>query len=170
LFWAAELLSGRSAGKRRTVRRSLGLITRGSAELILAVKLQSGRSARMSRTVRHWIESWGRPDLAYIRLSLSLLPPNRVFLPKSTLSFSLKHVGKTSRSRLFGVIRGQSEHIPGLLSSFFIMSSRYFDESLTLVLGFLHWKELGLVAPIYFWAMDSYKYLGHLVPSDEEMV
>jgi hypothetical protein len=79
-------------------------------------------------------------------------------------------VGKTSRSRLFGVIRGQSEHIPGLLSRFFIMSSQYFDESLTLVFGFLHWKELGLVAPIYFSAMDSCKFLGHLVPSDEEMV
>jgi hypothetical protein len=103
-------------------------------------------------------------------MSLSLLPPNRALLSKSTLSFSLKHMGKTSRSRFFGVIRGHSEHIPGLLSRFFIMSSWYFDESLTLVLGFLHWKELGLVAPIYFWAMDSCKYLGHLVPSDEEMV
>jgi hypothetical protein len=79
-------------------------------------------------------------------------------------------VGKTSRSRIFSVIRGQSEHIPGLLSRFFIMSSRYFDESLTLVLRFLHWKELGLVAPIYFWALDSCKYLGHFIPSDEEMV
>ena len=50
------------------------------------------------------------------------------------------------------------------------MSSRYFDESLTLVLGFLHWKELGLGAPICFWTMDSLKYLGDLVPSDEEML
>ena len=30
-----------------------------------------------------------------------------------------------------------------------------FDESLTLILGFLYWKELGLDAPIYFWTMDS---------------
>ena len=50
------------------------------------------------------------------------------------------------------------------------MSSRYFDEFLTLVLGFLHWKELGLGAPICFWIMDSLKYLGDLVPSDEEML
>jgi hypothetical protein len=164
------LRSGRSACKRRTVRRSSGLITRGSAELMSAVKFRGGRSAWTSRTIRRWTERWGRPDLAYIRLSLSLLPPNRAFLSKSTLSFSLKHVGKTSRSRIFGVIRGQSDHIPGLLSRFFIMSSRYFDESLTLVLGFIHWKELGLVASIYFWAMDSCKYLGHFVPSDEEMV
>jgi hypothetical protein len=157
LFWATVLRSGRSAGKRRTVRGSSRLVTRRSAELMSAAKFGSGRSAWKSRTVRHVTERWGRPDLAYIRLSLSLLSPNRAFLFKSTSSFSLKHVGKTSRSRIFGVIRGQSEHIPGLLSTFFIMSSRYFNESLTLVFGFTHWKELGLVAPIYFWAMDSCK-------------
>ena len=51
------------------------------------------------------------------------------------------------------------------------MSSRYFDESLTLVLGFLYWKELGLDAPIYFFlTMDSCKYLGDLIPSDEELL
>ena len=49
------------------------------------------------------------------------------------------------------------------------MSSRYFNESLTLVLGFLYWKELGLDAPIYFFTMDSCKYFGDLIPSDEEL-
>jgi hypothetical protein len=141
LFWAAVLRSGRSAGEGRTVRRSSGLVTRGSAELISAVKFQRRRSACMSRTVRHWTERWGRPDLAYIRMSLSLLSPTRDILSKSSLSFSIKHVEKTSRSRIFGVIHGQSEHIPGLLSRFFIMSSRYFDESLTLVLGFFIGKS-----------------------------
>ena len=50
------------------------------------------------------------------------------------------------------------------------MSSRYFNESLTLVLGFLYWKELGVDAPIYFLTMDSCKYLGDLIPSDEELL
>ena len=71
---------------------------------------------------------------------------------------------------LFGVVPGRSEHIPGLFSRLYIMSSRYFDESLTLVLVFLHWKELCLGVPICFWTMDSSKYLGDLVPSDEEML
>ena len=75
--------------------------------------------------------------------------------PKGSLSFSLKHVGETTRSRLFGVVPGRSENIPGLFSSLCIMTSQYFDESLTLVLGFLYWKELGLDAPICFWTMDS---------------
>ena len=76
-------------------------------------------------------------------------------IKKLSLSFSLKHVGETTRSRLFGVIPGRSENIPGLFSSLCILSSRYFDESLTLVLGFLYWKELGLDVPICFWTMDS---------------
>ena len=41
-----------------------------------------------------------------------------------------------------------------------IMSSRYFNESLTLVLGFLYWKELGLDAPIYFFGHGFLKILG----------
>jgi hypothetical protein len=157
LFWGAMLPSGRSACKLRTVREPSGFVPRRSAELMTAINFGSGRSAWKPRTVRDLTESWGRPGLLYIGLSLSLLSPTRDIHSKSPLSFSLKHVGKTSRSRIFGVIRGQSEHIPGLLSTFFIMSSRYFNESLTLVLGFTHWKELGLVAPIYFWAMDSCK-------------
>ena len=53
------------------------------------------------------------------------------------------------------MIPGRSKHIPGHSATFFIMSSRYFVDSLTLVLGFQHWKELGLGVPIYFLAMDS---------------
>ena len=83
--------SGRSAGKRRTVRRSWELSTRGSAEKLSTAeihcgqsacagqfwpeavsvswqckKFKGGRSARISRTVRDWTERWGRPDLTYI--------------------------------------------------------------------------------------------------------
>ena len=82
-------------------------------------------------------------------------PTNPHQTSKSSPSFFLKHMGETTRSRLFGVIPGWSDHIPGLFSRLYIMSSRYFDESLTLVLGFLHWKELGLGAPICFFTMDS---------------
>ena len=71
---------------------------------------------------------------------------------------------------MFGVIPGRSEHIPGHSATSYTMSSQYFLKSLTLVLGFNHWKELGLGAPICFWTMDSLKYLGDLVPSDEEML
>ena len=53
------------------------------------------------------------------------------------------------------MVLGRSEHIPGHSATFYTMSSRYFVKSLTLVLGFHHWKELGLGALIYFWAMDS---------------
>ena len=101
-----------------------------------------------SRTVRSCAEQWGPPKLTYIEGSLSFSPTNPHQTSKSSLSFSLKHVGETTRSRLFGVVPGRSEHIPVLFSRFYIMSSRYFDESLTLVFGFLHWKELGLGAPI----------------------
>ena len=87
-------------------------------------------------------------------MSLSLLPPNRTHPPKASLFLSQAR-GETTRSSLFGVVPGRSEDIPGLFSKLCIMSSRYFDESLTLVLGFLYWKELGLDAPIYFWTMDS---------------
>ena len=116
---------------------------------------KGGRSAGISRTVRDWTERWGRPDLTYIGCPSHTPPPNRTQTSKRSLSFSLKHVGETTRSSLFGVVPGRSEHIPGLFSRLCIMSSRYFDESLTLVLGFLYWKELGLDAPIYFLAMDS---------------
>ena len=102
-------------------------------------------------------------------MSLSLPSTKPHTTSKSSLSFSLKHVGETTRSRLFGVVLGWSENIPGLFSRLY-MSSRYFDESLTLVLGFLYWKELGLDAPIYFLTMDSCKYLGDLIPSDEELL
>ena len=105
-------------------------------------------SPRMDRKV------WpARLDLYW--MSLSQPPPNHTYHPKGSLSFSLKHMGETTRSRLFGVVPERSENIPGLFSRLCIMSSRYFDESLTLVLGFLYWKELGLDAPIYFWTMDS---------------
>ena len=114
-----------------------------------------GRSARISRTVRDWTERWGRPDLIYKRCPSHSPPPNHTYPPKSSLSFSLKHVGETTRSSLFGVVPGRSESIPGLFPRLCIMSSRYFDESLTLVLGFLYWKELGLDTPICFWTMDS---------------
>ena len=113
-------------------------------------KFKGGRSARLSRTVREWTERWGRPDFTYIGCPSHSPPPNRTQTSKSSLYFSLNHVGETTRSRLFGVVPGRSEHIPGLFSRLCIMSSRYFNESLTLVLGFLYWKELGLDAPIFF--------------------
>ena len=47
---------GQSAGKRRTVRRSWNLFTRGSAEKFSTAKIHCGRSARLSRTVREWTE------------------------------------------------------------------------------------------------------------------
>ena len=195
--------SGRSAGKRRTVRRSWELFTRGSAEKSSTGKLHSGRSAKGPRTVRQCWEEFtrgkiqsdgsvkiqrrtvrqdtadsplldrkvGSARLDLYWMSLSQPPPNRTHHQKAlSLSFSLKHLGETTRSRLFGVVPGRSENIPGLFSRLCIMSSRYFDESLTLVLGFLYWKDLGLDAPICFWPMDSWKYLGDLIPSDEEML
>ena len=58
--------------------------------------------------------------------------------PKRPLSFSSKHVGETSRSRSFGVIPGQSERITGHSATSSIMSSRYFIESQSHVLGFHH--------------------------------
>jgi len=118
-------------------------------------KFNGGQSTGISRTVRDWTEKWGRPDLTYIGCLSHFPPPNHTQTSKRSLSFSLKHVGETTRSSLFGVVPGRSEHIPGLFSRLCIMSSRYFDESLTLVLGFLYWKELRLDAPIYFLAMDS---------------
>ena len=94
-----------------------------------------------------------RLDLYWV--SLSPPPPNRTPHPKA-LSLSLSSMwGEMTRSRLFGVVPGRSENIPELFSRLYIMSSRYFDESLTLVLGFLYWKELGLDAPICFLTMDS---------------
>ena len=114
-----------------------------------------GRSAKGPRTVRDWTEWWGRPDLPYNGCHSHLPSPNRTQHPKSSLSFSLKHVGETTRSSLFGVVPGRSENIPGLFSRLCIMSSRYFNESLTLVLGFLYWKELGLDALISFWTIVS---------------
>ena len=175
-FWER----GRSAGKGRTVRRSWDLFTRCSAEKFSTAEIHCGRSAHVgqilpeavlfglqcknfkggrsagiSRTVRDWTERWGRPDLTYIGCPSHTPPPYRTQTSKRSLSFSLKHVGETTRSSLFGVVPGRSEHIPGLFSRLCIMSSRYFNESLTLVLGFLYWKELGLDAPIYFWTMDS---------------
>ena len=50
------------------------------------------------------------------------------------------------------------------------MSSRYFNESLTLSNKEIQEQELGLDAPIYFLTMDSCKYLGDLIPSDEELL
>ena len=91
-----------------------------------------------SRTVRDWTERWGRPDLTYIGCPSHTPPPNRTQTSKRSLSFSLKHVGETTRSRLFGVVPGRSEHIPGLFSWFSIMSSRYFNNSSPYVLGFHH--------------------------------
>jgi len=76
---------------------------------------KGGRSAKGPRTVRDWTESWGRPDLTYIGCPLHL-PTKPNTTPKVSLSFSLKHVGKTTRSSLFGVVPGRSEHIPGLFS------------------------------------------------------
>ena len=103
--------------------------------LVCSVKFQR-------RTVRQDIADSPRLDrkvgsarLDLYWMSLSLPPPNRKQTSKRSLSFSLKHVGKTIRSSPFGVVPGRSEHIPGLFSRLCIMSSRYFNESLTLVLG-----------------------------------
>ena len=76
---------------------------------------KGGRSAKGPRTVRDWTELWGRPDLTYIGC-LPHLPTKPNTTPKVSLSFSLKHVGKTTRSSPFGVVPGRSEHIPGLFS------------------------------------------------------
>ena len=95
-----------------------------------------------------------RLDLYGVLLSSPTTKPT-TFNHKLSLSFSLKHVGETSRSRAFGMIPGRSEDIPGLFSTISIMSSQYFVKSLTLVLRFHRWKELGLGVSIYFWAMDS---------------
>ena len=151
----AKIHCGQSAKGPRTVRLCWAEFARGSVSLVAVKKFKGGRSARVPRTAREWTERWGRPDLTYKGCPSHNPPPNRTHHPKSFLSFSLKHVGETTRSRLFGVVPGRSENIPGLFSRLCIMSSRYFDESLTLVLGFLYWKELGLDAPIYFWTMDS---------------
>ena len=149
---------GQSAKGPRTVRLCWAEFARGRVSRIaVKKKFKGGRSARVSWTVREWTERWGRPDLTYIGCHSHSPPPNRTQTSKSSLSlsFSLKHVGEMTRSRLFDVVPGRSENIPGLFSRLCIMSSRYFDESLTLVLGFLYWKELGLDAPIYCWTMDS---------------
>jgi len=56
-----------------------------------------GRSAQGPRTVRLCAELWGRPILTYNGLSLSPPPPNRTHISKSSLLFSLNHVGEISR-------------------------------------------------------------------------
>lgn len=98
-----------------------------------------------SRTVRlgiadspHLHRNVGPATHGLICSSPFLLPPNRAHTIKSPLSFSLKHLGETSRSKIFGVVPGRSEHIPGLFSRFSIMSSRYFTDSSPYVLGFHH--------------------------------
>ena len=172
--------NGRSAGKRRTVRSSWDLFTRGSAEKFSTAKLHCGRFAKGpwtvrlssvhpasfgytdglllskartvlrrsadsppvlgriyqrqfqsavrsifseadgplqgSRTIRACAEQWGQPELTYIEVSLSFSPTNPHQTSKSSLPFSLKHVGEMTRSRLFGMVPGRSEHIPGLFS------------------------------------------------------
>ena len=88
--------------------------------------------------------------LTYIGVSLSSfhqIRPHPLFLSSLSLSSMWWEL---SRSRSFGVIPGRSEHIPGHSVTFFNMFSRYFVKSLTLVLGFHHWKELGLGSLIYF--------------------
>ena len=83
-------------------------------------------------------------------MSLSL-PSTKPHTNIQKLSLFLSQArGGDNKVKPFGVVPGRSESIPGLFSRLCIMSSRYFDESLTLVLGFLYWKELGLDAPIYF--------------------
>ena len=52
---------GQSAGKRRTVRRSWDLFTRGSAEKFLTAEIHCGRSAKGPRTVRQRIAD-GPPE------------------------------------------------------------------------------------------------------------
>ena len=135
---------GRSAMGPRTVRKCLKKFPEAVPVSCLYQHFQ------------RWTVRQGIPDSLRLRrtgrvarldlygMSLSLPPPNRPKSPKSSLSFSLKHVGETSRSRLFGVVSGRSESITGHYTTIFIMSSRYFIKSLTLVLGFHHWKELGL--------------------------
>src|SRR6185312_10261828 len=64
---------------------------------------RGGRSAKGPRTVRDWTEWWGRPNLTYIGCP-SHSPHQTAHILQKSLSFSLKHVGETTRSRLFGVI------------------------------------------------------------------
>ena len=95
-----------------------------------------------------------RLDLYWMSPSLPFTKPH-TNIQKLSLFLSQARGGDDNVKVFFGVVSGRSEHIPGLFSRLCIMSSQYFDESLTLVLGFLYWKELGLDALIYFWTMDS---------------
>ena len=76
----------------------------------------------------------------WIYMPKSLSPPTKPHRhhQKLSLSFSLKHVGETSRSRVFGMILGRSEHILGLFLQLSFMSSRYFIDSSPYILGFYH--------------------------------
>ena len=73
------------------------------------VRQRTADSPRLDRIV-------GSAWLDLYWMSPSPPPPNRIHTPKVSLSFSLKHVGKATRSSPFGVVPGRSEHIPGLFS------------------------------------------------------
>ena len=84
---------------------------------------QSGCSVKIQmRTVRQDIADSPRMDrmvgsARLLIMGVPLTPPTKPHTSsKSTLSFSLKHVGETTSSRLFGVVPGRSENIPGLFS------------------------------------------------------
>ena len=109
---------GLPLSKERTVRRrsadSPPVLGR-----IYQRQFQSGGSVKIQRrTVRQDTEDSPRLDrmvgssrLDLYWMSLSL-PSTKPHTSKSSLSFSLKHVGETTRSRLFGVVSGWFEHIP----------------------------------------------------------
>ena len=116
---------------------------------------RSGQSAWVSRTVRACAELWGQPRIDLYGVVSYSPPPTRTQTLKSSLLSLSSTWEEPSRGRTFVMIPGRSERITGHSARIFIMSSRYFVDSLTLVLGFQYWKELGLCALICFWAMDS---------------
>jgi len=139
----------------RTVRQCWENFTRGSSSRVSISEFLEADGRQGIADGPRLRRTGGSPDVTYMGCRFLLPPPNGPLSTKISLPFSLKHEGETSRSRLFGVVPGRSESITGHFATIFIMSSRYFVKSLTLVLGFHHWKELGLGSLICFWAMDS---------------
>ena len=172
---------GQSAGKGRTFRRSWDLSTRGSAELFSTAKLHCGRSACVGKNSKADGPPGYRGQSAtgqnggvgqtWLIMGVPLTPPHQTahLIQKLSLSLSSTWVRRQGQGFLAWFPDGPRTS-PDSSQDCASCPLGIFDKSLTLVLGFLYWKELGLDAPICFWTMDSWKYLGDLVPSDEEML
>src|SRR6185312_4482985 len=86
--------------RQRTADGPPEAVQNSTEAVSVGLQCQSGYSVKIQRrTVREWTERWGRPDLIYKRCPSHSPPPNHTYPPKSSLSFSLKHVGETTRSR-----------------------------------------------------------------------